>query len=99
MTVYDIALRLTTLYEQPVIDARHDLRVRPLNDGLTQRLDSFDLAIWPSPSRRHERIDYFANGVTSVTLAEPHTVFEMAMMARVERFATVHSALTCHCRA
>lgn len=80
--IYDI--RQTTLcsYAGPVANARHVLRLTPINRP-GQRVNITTLQVVPEPSQRRESQDFFGNRITWIELEEPHDELTVKVSARV----------------
>ena len=89
MTRYDITLRIAYEYDQPVVSARHALRMSPRHIPDRQRVIASHIELDPRPDARDTRLDFFGNSVLSAAYASPHRQLEVSLHARVQRLLPV----------
>lgn len=81
--IYDLIHRTSYAYAEPVDLSYHAVRLLPR--GLPfQRVVNAALRITPAPARAADRLDYFGNRVTMVTLDQPHAELVVESRARVD---------------
>jgi len=80
--IYDIRQTTVCNYASPVANARHVLRLTPINRP-GQRVTVTALQIVPEPAQRRETQDFFGNRVTCISLEEPHEKLTVKMSARI----------------
>jgi transglutaminase-like putative cysteine protease len=80
--IYDVRQTTTYHYESNVTDARHMLRLTPI-DRARQRVHAAALDIVPAPVERREGFDFFGNRVTWIGLDEPHDTLTVKVAARI----------------
>jgi transglutaminase-like putative cysteine protease len=81
--IYDIRHITTYSYDSPVGSSVCSLRLTPL-DGAGQHVVDSGIEIAPLPVSRSERIDFFGNRVTTVTIEEAHRELRVTALSRVE---------------
>lgn len=81
--IYDVNHVTTFDYEQPVSVSHQLLRLTPRR-GARQRVAKSTLLIEPAPAVRTQRLDFFANEVTYVTVSEPHERLTIHASSRIE---------------
>ncbi|MQX36084.1 transglutaminase family protein [Roseospira navarrensis] len=69
-------------YGAPVTISHHAGRLTPRSFA-TQQVHRSDVAIWPPPSHRADRADFFGNTLTTFTLTEPYRTLRVTATARV----------------
>ena len=74
--MYRIVHRTRYHYAEPVTVSHHASRVEPRETG-AQRCARFDLEIFPKPSVRKMRTDYFGNRVCFFSIQEIHQQMEV----------------------
>ncbi len=80
--IYDIRQTTVCSYASPVANARHVLRLTPINRP-GQRVTVTTLQIEPEPALRRETQDFFGNRITSIALEQPHDELTVKMAARI----------------
>lgn len=87
--IYDVRQATTYHYDSAVTDARHVLRLTPI-DRAGQRVHAAALDVTPTPIERREGRDFFGNRITWVKLDQQHDKLTVRVAARiaVERPAT-----------
>ncbi len=83
MTQYDIKLTLHYDYTGAVGRGRHQIRVTPLTLPGIQRVVASSLSFAPEPTERSDFVDFFGNGVASISYRNPHDALDVRMSARV----------------
>ncbi|MEP9348286.1 transglutaminase family protein [Xanthobacter sp. KR7-225] len=86
--LYDIRQTTSYTYTVPVRVARQVLRMTPVDRAGHQHVIAHMLEIQPDPAEREQGIDFFGNGVTWVTLDQPHDHLQISTRSRVEVAAT-----------
>jgi len=79
---YHITHRTLYEYAAPVSVSHHVARLEPLVTA-TQARESFSLQIFPPPSLRKERTDYFGNQLCFFAIQEVHSRLEIISSSRV----------------
>lgn len=82
MSLYDIRLSIGYTYPGFVRDARHILRVSPLQTS-GQRVERFTLDIKPTPREAARERDFFGNRTDHILIDQPHEALSVEMRARV----------------
>jgi transglutaminase-like putative cysteine protease len=82
---YDLTLRLTYEYDEPVTFGREVLRLTPLDLPGEQQVASCALNIRPLPDDRRVGLDFWGNETVSVVHRSPQRRLEYVVRARVER--------------
>lgn len=85
---YDVTLEITYDYASPVNYGHHALRLMPATIPGEQTLIDGQIHIVPSPSERHDRVDFFGNAVTDVVYRRNHSELAFKLKARIDRTAT-----------
>lgn len=80
--IYDIRQVTTYDYASPVAFSTHVTRLIP-RDRPGQQVMAATLEVSPAPSTRDDRLDFFGNAVTRLTLEAPHEQLRLTMNARV----------------
>ena len=80
--IYDVRQITTCHYASPVSQARHVLRLTPINRA-GQRVHVTALQIAPEPSLRREGQDFFGNRLTWIMLEEAHEKLTVKVAARI----------------
>jgi transglutaminase-like putative cysteine protease len=80
--IYDIRQTTTCTYASPVANARHVLRLTPVQRN-RQQVHVASLQIAPEPSQWREGQDFFGNRITWIALEEPHDKLTVKVSARV----------------
>jgi len=70
-------------YNEPVPLCHNLIRLWP-RDTVHQRCVTCSLTISPVPAERHDRVDFFGNHATWVSLQEPHKVLRVEAVSEVE---------------
>lgn len=91
--LYDIALRITQRYESPAVGARQVARLVPPSIAGEQDVIAAVLQIDPLPDERHDRQDFFGNGVVEVAYRTAQEHIEYRVSARVRRYGMEPSLL------
>jgi transglutaminase-like putative cysteine protease len=86
MNRYHIVHRTTYSYSKAVSLSHNEGHLLP-RDGAEQRCDEGTVRIYPEPSIRFERNDYFGNRVFYFALEAPHHEIEVIAESRVTRMA------------
>jgi len=86
--LYDLNLEISYDYASPANSGLHALRLMPANIPGEQKLLAGQVHLTPGPSERHDRIDFFGNAVTDITLRKTHSELVFKLKARVDRTAT-----------
>lgn len=81
--IYDITHVTTYTYRTPVTFARCNLRLTPRSSA-GQEVLSASIAMDPQPATRSERICFFGNHVTTLTIEKPHRKLVFTARARVD---------------
>jgi transglutaminase-like putative cysteine protease len=79
---YHITHRTLYEYAAPVSVSHHVARLEPLVTA-TQSRESFSLQIFPAPTLRKERVDYFGNQLCFFAIQETHSRLEIITHSRV----------------
>lgn len=82
--LYDIRQTTTYTYTVPVRVARQVLRMSPVDRPGHQRVIAHSLEILPEPAEYERGIDFFGNGISWLTLDQPHDHLQIATRSRVE---------------
>jgi len=85
--LYDVKLAIDYAYDAPSDHSRLMLRLVPGDIPGEQRVASRLLTLEPKPAERRDSLDFFGNVVTSAVWHAPISAVEIALAARVERFA------------
>lgn len=80
--IYDLRQSTVCLYETPVAQARHVLRLMPINRP-GQRVQVAALQIVPEPLHRREGQDFFGNRLTWIEIDAPHDTLTVRLTSRV----------------
>ena len=86
--LYDITLRISYDYANPVIGGRHLVRLVPADIPGSQRLIAGHLDIVPRPAERFDSVDFFGNSTTEFAFRAPHDEIILKVQARVDRVQT-----------
>jgi transglutaminase-like putative cysteine protease len=81
--IYDIRQTTICHYASPVAQARHVLRLTPIN-RTGQRVHVAALQVVPEPAHRREGQDFFGNRLTWIELNEAHEKLTVNVAARVD---------------
>lgn len=81
--IYRIAHKTLYKYADAVSLSHNLLRVRP-RDHSAQTCKRHELAVRPAPAVHHERVDYFGNHASWLSLQEPHTELTIESRSEVE---------------
>ena len=82
---YDISLRISYTYDEPVTSGRQVLQLMPAELPGEQRLIAGRLDIEPQPDEWHEGRDFWNNACVNVVHRSAQMQIEYAVRARVER--------------
>jgi len=82
---YDLTLRLTYEYDEPVTFGREVLRLMPLDLPGEQVVLSSALNVRPLPDGQRVGMDFWGNETVSIVHRSPQTDLEYLVRARVER--------------
>jgi transglutaminase-like putative cysteine protease len=77
--IFDVSHRTAYAYRKPVLQSQHLLHLAPRKSA-RQRVLRHGLLIEPAPSAQVERVDYFGNSSTILTVDEEHA--ELVIHAR-----------------
>ena len=80
--IYDVRQVTTYRYDSAVANARHILRLTPI-DRNGQRVLASTLGVEPEPIERREGNDFFGNRITWIGLDRPHDALTVRVAARV----------------
>jgi len=80
--IYNITHRTLYEYAAPVTVSHHVARLEPRATPVQER-ERFTLKIFPEPSLRKERADYFGNQLCLFAIQEIHSKFEIITSSRV----------------
>lgn len=80
---YQITHRTLYDYAAPVAVSQHVARLEPLVTAIQSR-ESFSLKIFPEPTLRKERKDYFGNQLCLFSIQEVHKKLEIITQSRVK---------------
>jgi transglutaminase-like putative cysteine protease len=80
--IYDVRQSTIYHYASPVVNAKHALRLTPI-DREGQRVHAAALDIDPAPVERREGHDFFGNRMTWIALDQPHDSLTVRVAARV----------------
>jgi transglutaminase-like putative cysteine protease len=80
--IYDVRQITTYRYASAVANARHILRLTPV-DRNGQRVLASTLGIEPEPVERREGSDFFGNRISFIVLDRPHDTLTVRVAARV----------------
>jgi transglutaminase-like putative cysteine protease len=83
---YDITLKITYEYDNPVDSGRHVICVKPANLPGEQSVVLATLDIQPKPAERIERVDFFGNACTEIVFHKAVSDTLFRMKSRVDRF-------------
>ncbi len=83
MPVYKISHRTEYVYSAPVIQSNHLLHLSP-RYVTSQRILAHELIIDPELTTRHDRIDYFGNPTTLISLEQEHTELSVHSVSEIE---------------
>ncbi len=89
--IYDVRQTTTCVYASPAANARHVLRLMPINRE-HQRVHVAALQIGPEPQHRREAEDFFGNRLTRIDVDAPHKTLTVKLTARVTVDAAVAPA-------
>jgi transglutaminase-like putative cysteine protease len=89
--IYDVRQTTTCVYATPAANARHVLRLMPINRE-HQRVHVAALQIGPEPQHRREGQDFFGNRLTWIDVDEPHRTLTVKLSARVTVDAVIAPA-------
>lgn len=84
---YDIAIRISQDYDQPVSTGRHLLRLMPQTVPGRQQLIAGRLDVQPDAEERTDRVDFFGNSVCEIAYRSPHESLSFEVRCRVDRRA------------
>lgn len=79
---YNITHRTLYEYAAPVTVSQHVTRLEPRSQG-GQECERFSLKVFPEPTLRKSRLDYFGNRLCFFTLQEVHSRLEIITHSRV----------------
>ncbi|HMP84639.1 MAG TPA: transglutaminase family protein [Verrucomicrobiota bacterium] len=79
---YHITHRTLYEYVSPVSVSQHVARLTPRATG-AQSCENFSLKIFPEPTLRRERLDYFGNQLCFFTIQQAHRKLEIITQSRV----------------
>jgi len=79
---YEITHRTTYNYATPVSVSHHVARLEPRAEG-SQEVSSFSLGIFPHPTLRKSRADYFGNRLCFFSIQQVHERLETVTSSRV----------------
>jgi transglutaminase-like putative cysteine protease len=80
--IYNITHRTLYEYTAPVTVSQHVTRLEPRSQG-GQDCERFSLKIFPEPTLRKTRLDYFGNRLCFFTIQEVHSRLEIITHSRV----------------
>jgi transglutaminase-like putative cysteine protease len=80
--IYDVRQVTSYRYASAVANARHILRLTPI-DRNGQRVLAASLSVDPDPVERREGSDFFGNRITWIVLDQPHDTLTVRVVARV----------------
>lgn len=80
--IYDVRQATIYHYASPVAQARHVLRLTPI-DRAGQRVHATTLDIDPQPHERREGHDFFGNRISWIVLDQPHDRLTIRLAARI----------------
>lgn len=86
--LYDIRQKTTYSYTVPVRVARQVLRMTPVDRLGHQHVIAHVLDLSPEAAELEQGTDFFGNGLTWLTLEQPHDYLEITTRSRVEVLAT-----------
>ena len=89
--LYDVALRITQQYDQPITSSRQILRLMPLPLAGEQQVIAASLTIEPQTTDRSDSVDFFGNTVVDVGFAQTLEQIVYRLSARVRRETPAHS--------
>ena len=82
--LYDVRQTTTYSYDVPVRVARQVLRMTPTDRPGHQRVIAHVLDLLPEPGEMEQGTDFFGNGLTWMTLDQPHDFLQITTRSRVE---------------
>lgn len=85
--LYDVGLKITYRYQNPVWAGRHLLRLMPRDLPGVQRAVASSLDVVPAADERSGFRDFFGNQAVEVVFQNPHSEISFQLKARVERLA------------
>jgi len=85
--LYDISLKITYDYTDPVGVSRHLVRLMPADLPGEQRSIAAAMTVTPRPQEWTDRIDFFGNRFTEILIDTPHDSIVFDVKARVDRQA------------
>lgn len=80
--IYDVRQTTTYRYASTVAQARHVMRLTPINRP-RQRVYASSVDIDPVPAERREESDFFGNHMTWIAIDHPHDQFTVRLSARI----------------
>ncbi|MCJ8521320.1 transglutaminase-like putative cysteine protease [Pseudorhizobium tarimense] len=80
---YDLSLHMSYAYDVPASNARHMIRLLPLEIPGRQTLLDGSIDVSPSPEDRTTFTDFFGQPATSILLRAPHGRLDIRMQAQV----------------
>jgi len=80
---YRVTHSTTYIYRELVPLCHNEIRLNP-RETVGQTCNTSDLAISPLPAARRDRIDFFGNHVTWISIQEPHDRLEIKAISEVE---------------
>jgi transglutaminase-like putative cysteine protease len=83
MTKYRVSHVTTYRYGEPVTVSHNVLHLAPVSTP-RQQVESFTLAITPTPAVQHQRADYFGNRVDCFTVQDQHTTLVVEAVSILE---------------
>jgi transglutaminase-like putative cysteine protease len=84
--LYDIGLLIEQKYNSPAVGARQVVRIVPPTIPGEQDVIVASLAVDPPPHERHDRRDFFGNGVVEIAYTTAQEYINYKVTARVRRF-------------
>ncbi len=82
--LYDVRQTTTYSYDVPVRVARQVLRMTPTDRPGHQRVIAHVLDLLPEPGEMEQGTDFFGNGLTWMTLDQPHDFLQITTRSRVD---------------
>lgn len=83
MPRYQISHRTSYEYSSPVIQSNHLLHLAP-HEFDHQRILRHNLIIEPAPASRSDRVDYFGNPFTLISIEEEHSRLSVNALSEIE---------------
>jgi len=86
--LYDVRQTTTYSYAVPVRVARQVLRMTPVDRAGHQHVIAHVLDLTPEAAELERGVDFFGNGLTWLTLDQPHDLLQISTRSRVEVTST-----------